>query len=445
MTQNKIVLRSSDSNKKILVKAVITIFVSLLLLSMSFKSELYELFAFASSIIATWNLFSYSWAPFSLHKIVNLFVLVFFVFANAIQYVNHSIVTSLIVSFSNEDYEIFQMVVLLFLLFFNAYYFISNNRVIHESRSKGFAIKYNLMCFIALMSFVLIVYYYRRDLPRLFVRGFEGDAFSTEFGDNSLSLLFEKFVRPIPVMCLILCGINKAPKRIIVFCFILALFSVFPTGLSRNAMVMYWLPVALVFFKPLRKPIVFPAIMIIGIFLVFPLFDNFRYFNGSFSSNMVGFSYLDSMNYDSSQEFMIVIKKDIVTWGNQLLGAILFFVPRSFWPAKPIGSGAYIANTQDVFSNISMPFLGEGYINFGWIGVIAFSFILSWFCTSADRQFWTKKKRGSISINDGYYYLLVGALFFILRGDLMSSFSYTVGTLVSFYFVSTILTKKTSF
>lgn len=442
MSQNINIIRSGDSNKTVLIKAVITVVVSMLLLSMTFESRLYELLAFASSIIATWNLFSYSWAPFSLHKIVNLFVLVFFVFANAIQYVNHSIVTSLFVSFSNEDYEIFQMIVLLFLLFFNIYYYIFRNNTVRGEHSDEFAIKYDLMRFIALLSFVIIVFYYRGDLPRLFVRGFEGDSYSAELRDNSLSLLFEKFVRPIPVMCLILCGIKKAPKRIILFCLVLALFSVFPTGLSRNAMVMYWLPVALIFFKRLRKPLLFPAIMIFGLFVVFPLFDNFRYFNGSFSSKMVGFSYLDSMNYDSSQEFMLVIKEDIITWGRQLLGALLFFVPRSFWPGKPIGSGAFIANTQDVFSNISMPFLGEGYINFGWPGVIAFSFILSWFCTSGDRWFWSKESNGGISIKAGYYYLLIGALFFILRGDLMSSFSYTVGTLVSFYFVSSLLTKK---
>ena len=60
--------------------------------------------------------------------------------------------------------------------------------------------------------------------------------------------------------------------------------------------------------------------------------------------------------------------------GKQLLGAMLFFIPRSIWPSKPIGSGATIAIYQrQSFKNISCPIIGEAIINFGIIGVIIFA------------------------------------------------------------------------
>jgi len=72
-----------------------------------------------------------------------------------------------------------------------------------------------------------------------------------------------------------------------------------------------------------------------------------------------------------------------ITYGRQLVGALLFFVPRSIWPNKPVGSGHFVAENMLMtrysfwFTNISMPFPGEGYINFGILGIILFAFILA--------------------------------------------------------------------
>ncbi|WP_417536738.1 hypothetical protein [Methylophaga sp.] len=62
------------------------------------------------------------------------------------------------------------------------------------------------------------------------------------------------------------------------------------------------------------------------------------------------------------------------TLGAQLLGALLFFVPRSVWPEKPVSSGEMLGqylmeNASLWFSNISFSLPFEFYLGFGLLGV----------------------------------------------------------------------------
>lgn len=62
------------------------------------------------------------------------------------------------------------------------------------------------------------------------------------------------------------------------------------------------------------------------------------------------------------------IAENGTTNGRQLLGCFLFFIPRTIWKTKPIGSGALVAEIiGQEHTNISMPFIGEGLINFGFL------------------------------------------------------------------------------
>ena len=67
---------------------------------------------------------------------------------------------------------------------------------------------------------------------------------------------------------------------------------------------------------------------------------------------------------------------------------MLFFVPRNYWLDKPVGSGYEMANHLNyTFNNISMPFLGEGYVNFGVFGVTIFAMMLGVFMGLVDKFF----------------------------------------------------------
>jgi len=175
-------------------------------------------------------------------------------------------------------------------------------------------------------------------------------------------------------------------------------------------------------------------------FLVFmmPILDNFRNFDPSNLKFEVGLNYLNQEHFDAYQNFVRVVSENFVTNGLQFLGALLFFVPRSVWPEKPIGSGAQLANDLNYeFANISMPYMAEGYVSFGVAGVILLMILMGFIVGYFDRIAWSvrhlNKSKHHVFIY--YYFINFGMLFFMLRGDLMSSFAYTVGISISFVIV----------
>lgn len=114
--------------------------------------------------------------------------------------------------------------------------------------------------------------------------------------------------------------------------------------------------------------------------------------------------------------------------GSQLLTAMLFFVPRALWADKSVGSGYFVAHELNLpFDNISNTLPAEGIINFGYIGVVAFAAVSALICARLDTLYWTKRAGLSLSL---IYPFLLGAFFFVLRGDMLSSMSYAVGLVV---------------
>ncbi|WP_018331182.1 hypothetical protein [Actinomycetospora chiangmaiensis] len=59
--------------------------------------------------------------------------------------------------------------------------------------------------------------------------------------------------------------------------------------------------------------------------------------------------------------------------GEQLAGDLLFWFPRSVWPDKPDNTAVLIAHQIGFrFTNLDSPLWAEGWVDFGWVGVIAF-------------------------------------------------------------------------
>jgi hypothetical protein len=140
-------------------------------------------------------------------------------------------------------------------------------------------------------------------------------------------------------------------------------------------------------------------------------------------------------DFDSYYNFAIIFSENIVTYGRQLLGVVFFWIPRSVWSNKPVGSGSYIADQLGFeFSNISANFFAEGYINFGLIGILLFAIVLAVLTSFMDaKNFFDKSKSIFFTM---MYLLFIGLLFFILRGDLLSSFAYTIGYSTSVFIVT---------
>ncbi|MGB0789634.1 MAG: hypothetical protein ACPGQR_08885, partial [Marinirhabdus sp.] len=140
-----------------------------------------------------------------------------------------------------------------------------------------------------------------------------------------------------------------------------------------------------------------------------------------------------TLNYDAFANFSTTIdyvRHNGLSWGCQLLSALLFFVPRSIWAGKPIGTGEFIGDylVSDYgyhFTNLSNPYVSEGYINFGWLGIVFFAIVLA--AVFIVMGSWLKS--GDYLIKIMAFYLAMHMIY-LLRGDLGSSYSYYVGTLV---------------
>lgn len=123
-------------------------------------------------------------------------------------------------------------------------------------------------------------------------------------------------------------------------------------------------------------------ITVFGFLFIFPLADAFRYSE----TEQIGFtnpanSFL-SGDFDSFNQVINTIeyvesKGD--TSGLQLLGSLLFWVPRSIWPIKPEASGILLADFKGYsFTNLSAPIWSEALLNFGFVGVIVLMGVLGY-------------------------------------------------------------------
>lgn len=120
------------------------------------------------------------------------------------------------------------------------------------------------------------------------------------------------------------------------------------------------------------------------------------------------------------------------TWGMQMLGAGFFWVPRSLWSSKPIGTGAMVSEDLGFdFTNLSVPIMTEPLVDFGLVGVPIFAFGFGWLLAALDRSYWARFDRTLSPVGfrrvDIIYPFWVGMVLFVTRGDLLSSFGYTVG------------------
>ena len=321
-----------------------------------------------------------------------------------------------------------------------------------EKRVKYVSISYNHMIILMVVSIVITLY-------KLVTIGFlellsRSTAFGEEFTFSSIEQLFTHSINAIVILCFAFaCIYNRREKhRFILFVSTLCMvICIFPTGTARyNAATVYF--AAIMFLMPqIIKGRRFTYLFILGLIVVFPLLDAFRrtsfaevdissYFNGVFSEYSY---YFTEGHYDAYA--MIIrsirhISSNGITWGFQLLGNILFFIPRSIWTSKPIGTGAMIMTELNAdFTNVSAPLPAEGIVNFGYFGMLLFAIVLGVVVKKFDDYYWfdfDNKNKGFFSSLDVFYCYFVSLLFFILRGDLMSSTAYTAAYFVVCYLLS---------
>ncbi|WP_160110360.1 hypothetical protein [Caballeronia arvi] len=151
-----------------------------------------------------------------------------------------------------------------------------------------------------------------------------------------------------------------------------------------------------------------------------------------------------SISYDAWANTVAVV--EIVNaegfyWGKQVAGAILFFVPHTVWSDKPLSTGILIGeflsgNYSMWFVNLSAPLPAEGYLDFGWAGVVLYGVLLGSVSRCIDALLDSSPLWRAMGLYLSFY------MVFLLRGALMVAVAYVVPVLLTFYLVSVLLVSR---
>jgi hypothetical protein len=293
---------------------------------------------------------------------------------------------------------------------------------------------------------------------RLWIRGGSENA-GTEDTSQTLSLLIEQLLRGAilyyTLSAIILFRRKLLKTSTFLFILICSLLVNSPLSTARFYIAAYYISLSVAYnFRLYKNKNGFSYVFLAMLMLLFPLIGLARYgftrMNYLLEDPMTVFrnSFLagDFDTYTSFCRTIQYVGDYGNTAGKQLMTVLLFFVPRSVWPGKAVGSGAFIyGQMRYEFTNISCPFIAEGYINFGFAGSMLFIGLLSWLIAVYDNTYWRAKTLADIlpvNYNAVFYCVFLGLLFFMLRGDLLFSFSVIIGLYTAGYLFHRYLTTK---
>ena len=331
-------------------------------------------------------------------------------------------------------------------LLYMIFYYIAYFQKVDNFKAIQLHINNRIIKIVILISIVIIFYMYKKfGLSFFFFRDNES---TVHLGKISF-LFYNYFFKPLIFFISLIVLVQKKYQQkkyhtfFIVAILFLALILNFPTGSAR--FYIFALIVSLyvtVLMKPHAQSYIFIIYLVFGIFFssFLDIFRRLSNFNFDFNFD---FNYFFKGHFDAYENFILTVKYTVLhglEYGHTFLSSVLFFVPRSIWPEKDIGSGAMIAKSyiskiyQIDNDNIANPFIAEWYLNFSFFGVILGAILYGYFAGRIDKYFKLKTLNKSFE-NDIlliFYGFFVGIYFFHLRGDFMSSYAYTIGSFVAY-------------
>lgn len=188
--------------------------------------------------------------------------------------------------------------------------------------------------------------------------------------------------------------------------------------------------------KPNRQSELLVYIGVVLAVLVFPNLDFARYENARFNLLSITDSLKQVANKDYDQIPMgaltlETIRTEIAPIGKQFLGQIGFWVPRSYWPAKPTDTSILIARDAGLRnSNLSVPLWAEGWASFRHIGILFYPFLLGLLAGRVKRD--SQYSLGKT----GMYFFLSGSVFILQRGPLLQATGIVSFGLLCFYLLN---------
>ncbi|WP_234347781.1 O-antigen polymerase [Streptomyces specialis] len=182
-----------------------------------------------------------------------------------------------------------------------------------------------------------------------------------------------------------------------------------------------------------RSPVMYRAALALGVIfalLVFPFTDRFRY-DEEGRQEVETQSWLEPLvvkDYDQVNMFANTITYEADgnghTYGKQVAGAALFFVPRSVWEGKPQDTGFLVGGWMGTNSaNLSSPLWAELWLDFGAPGMIGGFLGVGYLAARTDRKYVQRTVHDPSPGNvlAVVVPVLAGYSFILLRGSLLQA------------------------
>lgn len=387
-----------------------------------------------------------------------IFMFFFMYFAPLIQYL--SSIYPWRGSFSNRDIFYINLVVLLF----NTFFIIGKNSLKRVNKKRitnvdiaaflcsGFELGKKSRIIMTTVAFLLAAYSMSQTgIAGIVVSRVQATQAFYSGGNSAIELVVESVIPAFMAYIVAEAAQNVSAKKEkysrLVFLLICLLVCFFPTSLPRYKTITIYGTVLLLVFPGLKKKQRFFWLFILALVFAFPLMNAFRHVISMESMGSVyeeGFFpvYMDA-DYDTYRMLgsaIRYVRVNGIACGRQLLGVFLFFVPSAIWRSKPGGSGALLIRDEfgnDVAANVSCPFIGEGYLNFGIPGVIIFGLFLGFLIKKLDNYYKSVNQEKEYFVFSPYLFTIF-LTFFILRGDLLSGFAYLCGFIATGYIIKII-------
>ncbi len=230
-----------------------------------------------------------------------------------------------------------------------------------------------------------------------------------------------------------------------------------PFGISGRFLLFITVPLVLLISNPLSSPRFWTGTILLGtafilfrwnngrsvaitavgvtvIFaLVFPMADAYRTtlavrWSDKFSEVSPSRTVATKPDFDAVQQVLNTVQyvdANGFTYGKQMLGTCLFWVPRSAWPNKPVSTAILVSQGQGfAFTNVSLPLWGELYIDGGlplvFLGFLAYGAFITWM----EQQYMRDRVTGRATFALVFVPVFAPYEFFLLRGSLMVAVAY---------------------
>jgi oligosaccharide repeat unit polymerase len=288
---------------------------------------------------------------------------------------------------------------------------------------------------IAVMS-AIVVYFYEFSLYKILFRGYGEEGEQSAIGYSFVNYVARPLIFNL-IFLMVLMNTRRShvqySKVFVLCCFALLLVS--PIGVPRSLAGALYIPLVMMAFIPrYNSKYTQLCVIVFAILFLAPLADVFRFINSQHEQMDLGsnfnLEYLFSGHFDAFHNLAQVIDMKYASEGWQVVGIVLFWVPRAIWEGKPNGTAVDFADFAGLRAdNISFPLPAEFYVDYGVYGVVFGMFFTGILYRIIDDFLSKPHKPGSMA---SYLYSL-GQLemsilgLYLLRGSVLVSFAFTVG------------------